>query len=110
MGGFEAAIASECADDQEAYWPYHDLLFSDGYSELNREAYLGYAEELELDLDAFSSCLDDQQFADEVESDARYAAGLGVTGTPTFFINGIPIVGAQPFEVFAQIIDAELGG
>jgi protein-disulfide isomerase len=110
VGGFEAALASECADDQEAYWPYHDLLFSDGYPELNREAFLGYAEELELDLDAFTSCLDDQQFADEVESDARYAAGLGVTGTPTFFINGIPIVGAQPFEVFAQIIDAELGG
>jgi protein-disulfide isomerase len=110
VGGFEAAIASECADDQGAYWPYHDLLFSDGYAELNREAYLGYAEELELDLEAFTSCLDDQQFADEVESDARYAAGLGVTGTPTFFINGIPIVGAQPFEVFAQIIDAELGG
>jgi protein-disulfide isomerase len=110
VGGFEAAIASECADEQGEYWAYHDLLFSGEFEDLSSEAYLAYADRLALDLDSFSSCFDEQQFASEVEDDARYAAGLGVTGTPTFFINGIPIVGAQPFQIFTQIIDAELEG
>lgn len=110
VGGFEAAMASECADEQDAYWDYHDLLFSDGFAELNTEAYLGYAEQLSLNIEAFTLCLEEERYAEEVENDARYAAGLGVTGTPTFFINGIPIVGAQPFVVFAEIIDSELEG
>jgi protein-disulfide isomerase len=110
VGGFEAAIASECADEQGEYWAYHDLLFSGEFPELSNEAYLAYADQLNLDSAAFESCLEDESIASEVESDAIYAAGLGVTGTPTFFINGIPLVGAQPLEMFTQIIDAELGG
>lgn len=109
VGGFEAALASECAHEQDTYWEYHDLLFSGAYAELNNEAYLGYAEQLDLDLETFSSCLEEARYTTEVEADAQYAAGLGVTGTPTFFINGIPLVGAQPLEIFTQIIDAELG-
>jgi protein-disulfide isomerase len=108
VGGFEAALASECAHEQDAYWAYHDLLFSGEFEDLTSEAYLAYAARLELDLDSFSSCLDEERYTAEVENDARYAAELGVTGTPTFFINGIPLVGAQPLQVFAQIIDAEL--
>ena len=110
VGGFEAAVASECADEQGEYWAYHDLLFSGESADLSNETFLAYGETLELDLDAFSSCLDEELIASEVEADAMYAAGLGVTGTPTFFVNGIPLVGAQPMEVFAQIIDAELEG
>ena len=110
VGGFEAALASECAHEQDAYWEYHNLLFSGIYPDLNSEAYLGYAEQLTLDLESFSSCLEEARYTTEVEADAQYAAGLGITGTPTFFINGIPLVGAQPLEVFTQIIDAELEG
>lgn len=110
VGGFDAAVASECADEQGEYWAYHDLLFSGEFANLSNEAFLAYGERLDLDLDSFSNCLDDEQIASEVEADAVYAAGLGVTGTPTFFVNGIPLVGAQPMEVFAQIIDAELEG
>lgn len=110
VGGFEAAVASECADEQGEYWAYHDLLFLGEYPELNNEAYLAYAENLDLDMDAFSSCLEESRYASEVEADAVYAAGLGVTGTPTFFINGIPLIGAQPLDIFTQIIDAELEG
>lgn len=110
VGGFEAALASECAHEQDAYWAYHDLLFSGEFEELTSEAYLAYAERLALDLDSFSSCLQEERYTEEVENDARYAAGLGVTGTPTFFINGIPLVGAQPLEIFTQLIDAELEG
>jgi protein-disulfide isomerase len=107
VGGVEAAQASECADEQGAYWDYHDLLFSGGL-ELGTGAYLSYAEDLDLDMDEFNACMDEERYADEVEADARYAAGLGANGTPTFFINGIPLVGAQPLASFQQIIDAEL--
>lgn len=109
VGGTEAALASECADEQGAYWDYHDLLFSGGL-ELGTNAYLTYAEDLDLDMDEFNACMDEERYADEVEADARYAAGLGANGTPTFFINGIPLVGAQPLINFQQIIDAELDG
>ena len=110
VGGFEAAVASECADEQGAYWAYHDLLFSGDFPDLSTEAFLAYAERVELDQAAFSGCLEESRYAAEVEADAVYAAGLGITGTPTFFINGIPLVGAQPLQVFAQVIDSELGG
>lgn len=109
VGGFESALASECAHEQGNYWDYHNLLFS-GAEAHDKEGYLAYAEELGLDVEAFETCLTENRYADEVESDARYAASLGITGTPTFFINGIPLVGAQPLEVFVEIIQAELEG
>jgi protein-disulfide isomerase len=108
VGGFEAAQAAECADEQGGFWPYHDLLFSGEFSDWTSETYQAYAVEAGLDPDALLACIESGQMAAEVEADARYAAGLGVTGTPTFFINGIPLVGAQPLQAFQQVIDAEL--
>ncbi len=108
VGGFQAAQAAECAGDQGDYYAYHDLLFSGQFEELNTEAFTAYAEQLEMDPEQLLACIEEGTFAAEIEADARYAASLGVTGTPTFFINGIPLVGAQPIEAFIQIIDAEL--
>lgn len=108
VGGFEAALAAECAGEQGDYYAFHDLLFSDQFEELNSEAFAAYAEQLDMNSDELLACVEQGRFADEVEADARYAASLGVTGTPTFFINGIPLVGAQPIEAFVQIIEAEL--
>ncbi|MGD2162179.1 MAG: DsbA family protein, partial [Anaerolineales bacterium] len=108
VGGFQAALAAECAAVQGDYYDYHDLLFSGQFEDLNNEAFAAYAEQLDLDPDQLLTCVDEGTFTEEVESDARYAASLGVTGTPTFFINGIPLVGAQPIDTFIQIIDAEL--
>ncbi len=107
VGGFEAAMAAECADEQGAFWEFHDLLFS-GELPLERSGYLAYAEQLELDTDALTDCLDSQRYASEVNADANYAASLGITGTPTFFINGIPLIGARPLAHFKQVIDGEL--
>jgi protein-disulfide isomerase len=109
VGGFEAALAAECANEQGAYWEFHDLLFSGEYANLNTDAYAAYAEKLDLDVDDLLACVDEERYGEEVEADARYASGLGITGTPTFFINGIPMVGAQPLEAFIQIIEYELG-
>ncbi|MBN8590607.1 MAG: DsbA family protein [Anaerolineae bacterium] len=103
----DAAIASECADEQSAFWFYHDLLF-ENQRNFNREMLIGYAQQIDLRLEEFASCLDDPEIRTEVMADTEEAQRLGATGTPTFFINGRPLVGAQPFEVFASIIDDEL--
>lgn len=104
---FLAAQAAECAAEQGSFWDYHDALFS-GRIELSPSAYRQYADDLGLDSDELMRCVESGQFADEVQADARYAASLGLSGTPTFFINGIPLVGAQPFSEFERIIEAEL--
>lgn len=104
---FLAAIASHCAGEQGAYWEFHDALFSGGLP-LGREAYLQYAIGLNLDADALLRCLDEGRYAQRVEESAQYATQLGITGTPTFFINGIPVVGNQPLHQFTEIIEAEL--
>ena len=103
-----AAVAANCADQQGMYWAYHDLLFAG--EQLDETTYLQYAEELGLDLDEFKACLDSEEQVNEIRGDYEYASGLGVRSTPTFFLNGLPIVGAQPYEVFKQVIDQELAG
>lgn len=104
-----AAEAANCAGDQDRYWEFSDRLFS-GELALERATYEAYADDLNLDLETFTQCLDDQRHKDEVDADFAYASELGVRSTPTFFINGLAVVGAQPFEVFEQIIDMELAG
>ncbi len=104
-----AAQAAQCAGEQDAYWPFHDSLLSGGL-ELGREAYQQYATRLGLNVEGLLACLDSGKYDDEVQADARYAAGLGVSGTPTFFINGLPLVGAQPLSEFQAVIESELQG
>lgn len=102
-----AAEASLCAHEQGAFWPYHDRLFQ---GELGEAAYLRYAQELNLDVKRFQQCLQERRYRDFVEKDMEFAINLGVRSTPTFFINGIALVGAQPLEVFQDVIDRELAG
>jgi protein-disulfide isomerase len=104
-----SAIAAMCADDQGAYWPYHDKLFSDEYG-LNRDAYIQYAADLDLDTSAFETCLDSGKYDDFIQADMDFSLNLGVRSTPTFFLNGLAVVGAQPLDVFTQLIDQELAG
>jgi protein-disulfide isomerase len=104
-----SAEAANCANEQGAYWKYHDKLFSGQYG-LGTDAYLKYASDLGLDTTAFTKCLEDHRYQKEVQADFQYAAALGVNSTPTFFLNGLPIVGAQPFEVFQEVINKELAG
>lgn len=103
-----AAEAANCAGEQDKYWEFHDLLFSG--EDVSQDVYTGYAEELELDVEAFEECRQSGRQEDEVMEDYQYASGLGVRSTPTFFLNGIPIVGAQPYEVFKEVIEKELAG
>ncbi|MEX1071079.1 MAG: thioredoxin domain-containing protein [Anaerolineales bacterium] len=105
---YPAALAGQCAHEQDKFWDFHDLLFS-GRLGLGDEAYLAYAEELGLDIEAFTACLEDQRYVESVQADYDFGIEIGVSSTPTFFVNGIAVIGAQPFDLFKQIIDFELG-
>lgn len=104
-----SAEAANCAYEQGSFWEFHDKLFSMEMG-LSPNAYQQYAQDLGLDLDAFDECVETRRYRDEVQSDYNYASQLGVRSTPTFFVNGIALVGAQPYEVFQQLIDQELAG
>ncbi|NWG17702.1 MAG: DsbA family protein [Chloroflexi bacterium] len=102
-----AALAAECADDQGQFWAYHDLLFAN-QDMLSRQYLTEIATQLEMDSQTFDACVDGQVHLDELRNDLADAQSVGLTGTPTLFINGRRVVGAQPFEVFAAVIEEEL--
>jgi len=106
---FPSAEASMCADEQNSFWQYHGKLF-ENQDKLGHELYLQIANNLGLDSAAFEDCLNSQKYKDVVQKDLDFALDLGATSTPTFFINGLVVVGAQPLEVFKQVIDKELAG
>ena len=91
----------------QQFWEYHDLLFG-SQSAATIEDLKRSAEQLKLDLKSFGQCLDSGKHRAAVEADVQEGARLGVTGTPTFFINGRILVGAQPLETFRKVIEAEL--
>ena len=104
---FKAAMASECAGDQEMFWSYHDLLF-ENQNRLGLDDLKLYARQLGLDTTVFNECLDSGGKEDEVKADIMDARNLGITGTPTFMINGDKIVGAQDISVFKAKIESKL--
>ena len=102
-----AARAALAAGEQGQFWAYHDLLF-ENFGSLSEDDLRGYAEELDLDMDAFSAALESDSVGDQLGRDAALARRLGFRGTPSFLINGIEIVGAVPGERFRAVIDREL--
>lgn len=104
-----AAVAALCANDQDMkfFWKMHDAMFAD-QSKLSVENLKATAKNIGVDTKKFNSCLDEKKFLAKVESDIKEGEAVGVKSTPTFFVNGQLITGAQPIEVFAEIIDAEL--
>ena len=102
-----AAEAAQCAHEQGRFWDYHDKLFAN-QRQLDAASLKRYAAELELNAEAFATCLDSNRFAADVKRDMAEGQQVGVTGTPAFLINGRFLSGAQPFETFAQIIEEEL--
>jgi protein-disulfide isomerase len=109
-----SAEASECAGDQGAFWAYHDLLYdrltSENPGAFDRDRLKQFATELGLEAEVFNNCLDSGKYTSLVRTETAMVQSLGVRGTPAFLVNGRPLVGAQPFEAFQQIIETELGG
>ncbi|HEY0095462.1 MAG TPA: thioredoxin domain-containing protein, partial [Archangium sp.] len=102
-----AAAAALAANEQGKFWEYHDKLFQNQRA-LDRASLEKYAQELGLNMGQFKAALDSGKFDAQVTADMNEATRVGVNGTPTFFINGRSVVGAQPVEAFKRIIDEEL--
>jgi len=104
-----AAEASECAAEQGRFWEYHDRLFASQGSAgvFGKDNLKKFAADLRLDTTKFNTCLDSGKFASLVDKETTNLQSLGVESTPTFLINGQPLAGAQPFEVFQKAIETE---
>src|SRR5207248_2330445 len=98
-----AAQAAECANEQNKFWDYHDLLFKN-QDQLDKENLLTYAKQLNLDMKNFQPCVESAKYAQRVQDDVQAGDLLGISGTPTFFINGRKLVGAQPLSAFTAYI------
>jgi protein-disulfide isomerase len=103
----KAAEAAHCAGSQGQYWEYHDLLFSN--KRLDVPALKEQALALHLDSTAFNRCLDSGEQAGTVTAHAREGQKFGISGTPSFFINGRFLTGAIGYEAFRAVVDEELG-
>ena len=99
--------AARCAGEQGKFWPYHDLLFERA-TDASAPALKQYAAEVGADRAAFDQCLDGHKYQQAVNADVEAGSKLGVSGTPTFFINGELLSGAQPVSEFQRIIEREL--
>jgi protein-disulfide isomerase len=104
---FKAGEAAHCAGDQGKFWEYHDRLFSNQQA-LQPADLKKHAADLGLDAAAFGTCLDTSKYGERVRDGVAEGTRLGINSTPTVYINGRVLSGAQPYETFAAIIDEEL--
>jgi protein-disulfide isomerase len=102
-----AAAASLAAHEQGKFWEFHDLLFAN-QRQLDRASLEGYAKRLGLNEARFKAALDSGKYDAQVTADSAQGTSVGASATPTFFINGRPVVGALPIDHFRRIIDEEL--
>ena len=103
-----AANAARCAGEQGKYWEFHDKTF-ENQDLLSTASYNQWAQEIGLNTAPFAECVKSNKYASAVRDDLRTGSAAGVQGTPAFLINGLLVSGAQPYTVFQQVIDAELG-
>jgi protein-disulfide isomerase len=109
-----AAIAAQCAADQGRYWQFHDKVFRE--QDRRGEDVIRFkvadlkkwGKDVGVDTAGFDQCIDSTRYKDEVAKDHSDGADVGIRGTPSFFINGRFVGGAQPYPVFKKIIDEEL--
>lgn len=105
-----AAQAAFCAGDQDKYFQMHDIIFANfsntGYTKNELEA---MAEEIGLNMDEYDQCVQSGKFADTVSDDLAQGTEAGITGTPSFLINGaLAVVGNREYAFFQQQIEAAL--
>ncbi len=108
-----AGQASECANDQGKFWDYHDYMYKNQPTETDTSMYTvanisQIAGGLGMDQSQFQDCLGSTKFDKDFQDDLSAASTAQVNGTPTFFINGQRLVGAQPFSAIKAVIEQEL--
>jgi RNA polymerase sigma factor (sigma-70 family) len=102
-----AAEAAMAANEQGKFWEMHDRLYAN-QDKLDPKALEEHARAIGLDVGKFKAALESGKFRKEVEAEAKLVTAAGITGTPAVFINGAPLVGAQPVDAFRKKIDEEL--
>lgn len=113
-GAKPAAEGAECARDQGKFWEMHDKIFQEqdkqgqGTIQFTKVDVVKWAGQIGLNTTQFNQCLDSGKYKVEVEKDFADGSAAGVSGTPTTFINGRSLVGAQPYSSFKALIDEEL--
>lgn len=116
-----AAEAAECAESQNKFWPYHDALYQAKVNDeakgggendgaLNRTLFLSLAQQVGLNIPEFTNCIDTNKYASLVSQERQTASADGIGSTPSFFVNGTAILGAQPYSAFQSVIDAAIKG
>ena len=119
LNGSQSILASEasyCAQKQNKFWEYHDTLYNNWGGEntgwITKNVLLGFANDIKLDLDSFSQCLENSEFKQKVLDNEQFAREIGIDATPSFLIFNdselYRIIGAQPFDRFEQALQ-ELG-
>ncbi|TFH33849.1 MAG: DsbA family protein [Anaerolineales bacterium] len=107
----DAANASYCAAEQNLFWEFHDVLFEnrigEGAGSFTTPRLLAMANKLGLD-PTFEACLRENKYADQILAESSAAINAGFNSTPSFLINGQPLVGAYPFSEFVTLIEAAL--
>ncbi|HIE46647.1 MAG: DsbA family protein [Nitrosopumilus sp.] len=112
-----ASHGTHCANEQELFWEYHDILYSNWTGENNgwasSENLLKFAKEINLDIDEWSECMINTPHSQTILASNNDARDLGITGTPAFFVIGpdgkvTKLFGAQPYEVFQKTFEIEL--
>lgn len=115
--GAESIVAAEgayCAGDQGKFWEYHDTLFTnwtgENVGDFTQDKLIKYAKAVGLDAQTFESCLSEEKYKGQVEQDQAQGEADGVHATPTLFVNGFKLEGAQPFDILKQYIEDALNG
>lgn len=104
-----AAVAGLCANEQSAdlFWKMHDAMFK-SQDKLDVPSLKALARKVGVKGEAFDACLDSNKYLSKVKQDMEDGKKLKVKSTPTFFVNGQLINGAQPVEIFSELVDEEL--
>lgn len=108
-GVFEAHLAAACANEQGVYWPYRKLLF-ENQGEFDIKNLKLLSKNLGIDISQFDKCLDEEKYATEVRQDYSEGVDLGVTGTPTYFVNGELVEGSRSYETWEDIVGCIVKG
>lgn len=107
------ALAARAAGEQGMYWEYHDAVFAaapdSGHPDMPREKLIGFAEEIGVpDLARFAEDLDSAELREAMQADMAEGESIGVRSTPTFLVNTVALVGAQPEQAFRAAVAQEL--
>jgi protein-disulfide isomerase len=108
------AEAAYCAGDQNKFWEYHDFIYANQaelFANINKKldkTLIAYAEALEMDTEAFESCIKSNKYNDTIQEDLLEANQANINSTPSFLINGKPLIGNVPLDEFEAMIQSEL--